>query len=324
MGFKTYLVKRVASMVITFFVVATAIFFIFRQVGNPASLYAGVQLTPEQVATMQETFGLNQPWYIQYFDYMRNVLTFDFGLSFYYRTSTSEIVIRRLFNTMFLTIPALLLAYVIGIVGGVYIGWNRGQVEERMGLIVAILFRSTPRFWLGLLLLFVFSVELKLFPIGGILPTGTTFEHHWELVLMPEFYHHVVLPIASLAVYMTGLPLLLMRSSIFDVMNEDFVDVIRAKGASDRTVMYKHVMRNALLPVTTAFGVAVGFSFGGAVLVEQVFSYPGVGRLMVQSVFNGDWPVAQFSFLIMAAAILIMNFLVDIFYGVLDPRVTYD
>jgi peptide/nickel transport system permease protein len=128
----------------------------------------------------------------------------------------------------------------------------------------------------------------------------------------------------SLTVYMAGLPLLLMRSSIFDVMNEDFVDVVRAKGASDRTVMYKHVMRNALLPVTTAFGVAVGFSFGGAVLVEQVFSYPGVGRLMVQSVFNGDWPVAQFSFLIMAAAILIMNFFVDIFYGVLDPRVTYD
>jgi peptide/nickel transport system permease protein len=272
---------------------------------------------------MEATFGFNQPLHIQYLNYMQNVLTFDFGLSFYYRTSTSDIVFRRLGNTLFLTIPALILAYIVGIIGGVFIGWNRGKLKERFGLIAAILFRSTPRFWLGLLLLFVFSVQLELFPIAGILPTGTTFQHHWELLFMPEFYRHIFLPTLSLSVYMAGLPLLLMRSSIFDVMNDDFVDVIRAKGASERSVMYKHVARNALLPVTTAFGVAVGFSFGGAVLVEQVFSYPGVGRLMVQSVFNGDWPVAQFSFLIMAGAILIMNLVVDLVYGVLDPRVTY-
>jgi len=324
MGFKLYLLKRVVSMVITFLVVATAIFFIFREVGNPASLYAGVQLTPEQVDTMQKTFGLDQPWYIQYLHYMQNVLTFNFGLSFYYSTPTSEIVLRRLYNTLFLTIPALMLAYFVGIISGVYIGWNRGDLKERFGLIVAILFRSTPRFWLGLLLLFVFSVKLELFPIAGIIPTGATYQHHWELLFMPGFYHHIVLPILSLSVYSAGLPMLLMRSSILDVMNDDFIDVIRAKGASERTVMYKHVARNALLPVTTAFGVAVGFSFGGAILVEQVFSYPGIGRLMVQSVFNGDWPVAQFSFLLMAGAILIMNLVVDLVYGVLDPRVTYD
>jgi peptide/nickel transport system permease protein len=124
--------------------------------------------------------------------------------------------------------------------------------------------------------------------------------------------------------YLMGLPLLLMRTSLFEVMNEDFIDIVRAKGANERRVMYRHAARNALLPVTTAFGVAIGYSFGGNLLVETVFSYPGIGRLMVNSVFRGDFPVAQFSFLMMAGVILLMNLFVDLLYGYLDPRVTYD
>lgn len=324
MGLKQYLIRRVIGIFITFITVATLIFFLFRQVASPVGLFVGGQLSEEQLAEIEASFGLDQPLYIQYIEYMINVFTFDFGVSFFYQVPTHQIVFERLLNTFFLTIPALLLAYLIGVLGGVYIGWNRGKNRETAGLIMAILFRSTPRFWLGLVLLFIFGATLGWFPLSGMLPSGAAFERHRELLFMSEFYHHLLLPILSLALYMAGLPLLLMRTSLFDVMNKEYISIARAKGATERTIMYRHVARNALLPVTTAFGVAVGFSFGGAVLVETVFSYPGIGRLMVDSVFRGDYPVAQFSFLMMALAIMIMNLIVDVAYGYLDPRVTYD
>jgi peptide/nickel transport system permease protein len=324
MGLKQYLVRRSIGIFATFITVATLIFFLFRQVSSPVGLYVGGQLSDEQLEAIRASFGLDQPLYIQYLEYMYNIFMFEFGVSFFYQVPTHEVVFERLLNTFFLTIPALLFAYFIGVVGGVYIGWNRGKSQEKIGLVTAIFFRSTPRFWLGLVLLFIFGATFTLFPLSGMLPSGTEFTRHRELLFMPSFYHHLVLPILSLGLYLAGLPLLLMRTSIFDVMNKDYVTIARAKGATERTIMYRHVARNALLPVTTAFGVAVGFSFGGAVLVETVFSYPGVGRLMVDSVFRGDYPVAQFAFLMMALAIMIMNLIVDIAYGYLDPRVTYD
>jgi peptide/nickel transport system permease protein len=217
-----------------------------------------------------------------------------------------------------------LIAYIGGIFGGVFLAWKRGQPVERFGLSLALLFRSTPRFWLGLILIFVFGASLGWLPMSGMLPPGSEFGSHLALLTNIEFYKHVLLPIISMTLYLMGLPLLLMRVSMLEVINEDFVDVIYAKGATSTTVMYKHVARNALLPVTTAFAVAIGFSFGGAILVETVFSYPGIGRLMVNSVFRSDFPVAQFAFLIMAAVVLIMNLIADIAYGYLDPRVSYD
>lgn len=324
MGLKQYLVRRAIGIFVTFITVATLIFFLFRQVASPVGLFVGGNLSEEQLAAIEASFGLDQPLYIQYLQYMYNIFTLEFGVSFFYQTPTHVIVLERLLNTFFLTIPALVLAYFIGVVGGVYIGWNRGKRRETAGLVLAILFRSTPRFWMGLVLLFIFGAVLSWFPLSGMLPSGENFDAHRELLFNRSFYHHLVLPILSLALYMAGLPLLLMRTSLFDAMNKDFVTIVRAKGATERTIMYRHVARNALLPVTTAFGVAVGFSFGGAVLVETVFSYPGIGRLMVDSVFRGDYPVAQFAFLTMALAIMIMNLIVDVAYGYLDPRVTYD
>nr|WP_265338714.1 ABC transporter permease [Halalkalirubrum salinum] len=217
--------------------------------------------------------------------------------------------------------PAILLAYVFGSIGGVVMAWRRGEPLERVGLLGAIIFRSTPRFWLGIILLFVFAGILGWFPSFGMLSQDIEFRGHLALLLEPDFYHHIILPIASMTFYLMGLPLLLMRTSMLEVINEDFVDVCIAKGLTQREVMFKHVARNALLPVVTAFAVGIAFSFGGNVLVETVFSYPGVGRLMVDSVFRSDYPVAQMSFLMMAAVVLTMNFLADLTYFYLDPRV---
>lgn len=321
MSLRRYAIRRIISSVATFFVIATILFFIFRQVASPVGLHIGEGLSPEQVQEIEESFGINEPLYVQFFSYLKNIVTTDFGQSFYYGGAVDDIVFTRLINSLYLTVPSILIAYFLGVIGGVYIGWMRGEFQERIGLTSALLFRSTPRFWLGLLLLFFLGGSL--FPLTGMVPAGTTFDNRLELFLMPEFYRHLVLPILSMTFYLMGLPLLLMRTSLFEVMNQEFIDIVRAKGASEWSVMYKHGARNALLPVTTAFGVAIGFSFGGNVLVETVFSYPGVGRLMVDAVFNGDYPLAQYAFLIMAAVILTMNLLVDIAYAYLDPRVSH-
>jgi peptide/nickel transport system permease protein len=316
--------KRVFGTVIAYFIIATMIFFMFRQIGDPLGLHISPNMSPSQVEEMKEVFGLDAPWYIQYANFIKGLFTFKWGISFYYMESTYQIVTTRLLNSLLLTLPAILIGYIGGILGGIYLGWKRGKPSEKFGMIVALIFRSTPRFWVGILLIFVFGATFNLFPMSGMLSAGSSFSGHLDLLTRPNFYWHAVLPIVSMTLYLTGLPLLLMRTSMLEVINMDFVNLIRAKGASERRVMYRHVARNAMLPVTTAFAVAIGFSFGGNVLVETVFSYPGIGRLMVNSVFRGDYPVAQFAFLIMAAVVLVMNLIADIAYGYLDPRVSYE
>lgn len=318
---KNYILRRIVSTVLTFLVIATIIFFLFRMVGDPASLFMSPGMNNEQLERIRSSFGLNDPLYVQYYRYMVNIITLDFGVSFYYRSGTGPIVVERMINSLFLTLPAILIAYIGGSAGGVLMAWKRGEPLERAGLLGAIIFRSTPRFWLGILLLFVFAGIFGWFPSFGMLSHNVEYKGHLQLLLTPDFYHHIILPILSMTFYLMGLPLLLMRTSMLEVINEDFVDVCRAKGLTEREVMYKHVARNALLPVVTAFAVGIAFSFGGNVLVETVFSYPGVGRLMVDSVFRSDYPVAQLSFLMMAALVLFMNFVADMAYFFLDPRV---
>jgi len=321
MNIQKFVLKRIATTVVTFFIIATIVFFLFRMVGDPAALFMSPGMDGEQIERIRSSFGLNQPLYIQFFQYMVNIVTLDFGVSFYYRLPTGPVVFERMLNSLFLTLPAILMAYGFGAIGGVFMAWKRGEPLERSGLLAAIVFRSTPRFWLGIILLFVFAGILGWFPSFGMLPNDVEFRGHLYLLLEPSFYHRIILPILSMTFYLMGLPLLLMRTSMLEVINEDFVDVLRAKGLTERRVMYKHVARNALLPVVTAFAVGIAFSFGGNVLVETVFSYPGVGRLMVDSVFRNDYPVAQMSFLMMAAVVLTMNFVADIAYFFLDPRV---
>lgn len=321
---KRYVLRRVAGTILAYLVVATIIFFLFRQVGDPLAVYAAADMSPGQLSKIRETFGLGQPVYIQYLKFMRNVLTLQFGISFFYMTEVRPIVLENLLNSLLLTVPSLIIAYVVAILGGVVLAWKKDEPIEDVGLVTAIFFRSAPRFWVGLVLLFVFAGILPWFPSGGILSPGASIKSHYELLLNPDFYRHAILPILSMTLYLIGLPLLLMRTSMLEIIEADFVDILRAKGMTETDVMYKHVARNALLPVITAFAIAIGYSFGGNVLVETVFSYPGVGRLMVSSVLQGDYPMAQAAFLVMAGMVLIMNLIADLAYGVLDPRVKYD
>lgn len=323
MDFKTYILRRIVGTVVTFFVIASVVFFLFRMVGDPASLFMAPGMDGEQLERIRASFGLDEPLYVQYYRYMVNILTLDFGVSFYYRSDVAPVVFERMLNSLFLTIPAITIAYVGGILGGVYMAWNRGERSETFGLLAATAFRSTPRFWLGILLLFFGAGIFGLFPSFGMVSHNVD-ATGLAVLLEPDFYHHIILPILSMTFYLMGLPLLLMRTSMLEVINEDFIDVCIAKGIGERDVMYKHAARNAMLPVITAMAVGIAFSFGGNVLVETVFSYPGVGRLMVDSVFRSDYPVAQFAFLLMAAAVLTMNLIADLAYSYLDPRVSLE
>jgi len=325
MSLHKYLVKRLLGTILAYVVVATIIFFLFRQLGDPVSIFVDqANFNQQQVEEMKRTFGLAAPLHVQYLRYLQNIFTLNLGVSFFHGSPVRPIILNRLFNSLLLTIPALLLAYLIATVSGVYMAMKRGEPAETTGLVTAIIFRSAPRFWVGLVFLFVFSFSLGIFPYGGILSPGNEITGKLGLLLTPELYAHISLPIVSMMLYLIGLPLLLMRTSILEIINDDFINILRAKGLNESEVMYKHVARNAILPVITAFAVAIGYSFGGNVLVETVFSYPGIGRLMVKSVFRGDYPLAQASFLLMAAMVLIMNFVADIAYGIMDPRVTYD
>jgi peptide/nickel transport system permease protein len=245
-----------------------------------------------------------------------------FGESFFYRTPVAERILALLPNTLILTFSSLIVAYVFGILAGSYLAWKRGSRVEQVAVPLVLTTRAMPEFWLGMILLAIFSFTLGWFPAGGTRPPGAEYAGYWALYTSRDFLVHLTLPVLTLAIYSQGLPLLLMRSNMLDVMNEDFVTMARIKGLSPFSVVIRHAARNALLPVTTSFAIAVGYQIQGNVVVETVFSWPGLGRELVRAVSASDYPLAQGAFLMIAVVVILMNLIADLLYALLDPRVT--
>ena len=252
---------------------------------------------------------------------MANLLRGEFGLSFRQRQPVLGLVLQVLPNTLVLTLAALVTAYVFGGLLGTLLAWKRGTRFESITIPFVLASRATPEFWLGMVLLAVFSFGLGWFPSGGATAPGATFASPLARILSLDYARHLILPALTLAIYLQGLPALLMRSSMLEVMREEFVTMARMKGLPERTVMLRHAARNAMLPLVTAFALGVGQTVGGNVLVETVFSWPGLGRLLADAIANSDYPLAQCAFLLIAFILVLMNFLADIAYGLLDPRV---
>jgi len=325
MGKKEFVVRRLFQIVVLYFAIATVLFFLFRLApGNPLANYIGTGFTEEQANTIRELYGLNDPLYVQYIKYITNVATFNFGLSYITGEAVNTVIMDRLWNTVILMGSSILLAYLIGVPLGAFLAWHRGERIERFGVVFTLISRSAPVFWTGLIGIWLFSLELGLVPAGSMTSPGNTFESQLALYTSLDFLHHLILPALVQAFYFYSLPALLMRSSMLEVMNQDFVDFAELKGISERRVMLRHAARNALLPIVTAFAVAAGFAIGGSVVLETVFAWPGIGRQMVRAVIANDYPVAQGTFLILAGLVLIANFLADLAYGYLDPRISYD
>lgn len=324
MGKRAFIIRRTLQTVVVFFIIASLLFLLFRLApGDPTLVYLSPTFSEEMRLEIMRQFGLDQPLYMQYLVYMKNLFRGELGQSFHFSRSVASVIQEKLANTIILMLSAIFLAYCIGITAGACLAWQRGKRIETVGISLALITRAAPAFWTGMIALAIFSFQLGWFPGSGMRSPGTDYTVGWWIFLSWDFMHHLILPATVLGIYFCGLPLLIMRSSMLEVMGEDFIDYCRIKGLKERVIMFKHAARNALLPVITALALAVGFAVGGSVVIETVFSWPGIGRMLVQAVQSSDYPVAQGGFLVMATIVVLMNFVADLLYGILDPRISY-
>ena len=316
--------KRLAHMLFVLWAVASILFLMFRLLpGDPTLAYIDPSFTEEQRGMILHQFGLDLPLSQQYLIFLGNVLHGEFGLSFRQRLPVVDLVLGTLPNTLLLTLTALIVAYAFGGLFGAVLAWKRGSAFETASIPLVLATRAAPEFWVGMVLLAVFAFGLGWFPSGGANAPGAVFPSQWARVFSTDFARHLMLPALTLAIYLQGLPTLLMRSNMLEVMGEEFVTMARMKGLPEWEIMLRHAARNALLPLVTAFALGFGASVGGNVVIETVFSWPGLGRLLVDAVGSSDYSLAQGAFLLIAVVLVLMNFVADLLYGLLDPRVAH-
>lgn len=321
-GFFLYLGQRTLQSLMVLWAIVTLLFLLFRLApGNPLVAYIDPTFTAEQQEELLRQFGLDQPLPVQYVVYLRNLVGGELGDSFFQRKPVTDLVLEVLPNTLYLTAVSLGIAYVIGVLSGIILAWQRGSRFEQIGVTFTLLTRAAPEFWVGMLLLAIFAFELRWLPSSGATSAGTIYETEWAKLTSADFWRHMVLPATTLALYLHGLPLLLMRSNMLEVLQDDYVTMGRLIGYSEWRLMVRRAARNALLPVITALALGVGYSIGGNVVIENVFGWPGLGRLLVRAVAANDYPVAQGAFFLIAVIMVSMNLIADLLYSLLDPRV---
>jgi len=316
--------RRLLHSIFVLWAVATILFLMFRLMpGNPLAAYISEALSAEQQNLIMQQFGLDRPLWEQYVIYFGNLVQGELGTSFHRREPVLSIVLSVLPNTIILTFCGLFIAYAFGILAGAYLAWHRGTWIEGVVVPIALATRAAPEFWLGMILLAVFAFWLGWFPSGGANSAGAMYAGELDRIFSRDFLLHLTLPALTIALYLQGLPLLLMRSTMIEAMHEGFVTMARMKGLSEWRIVIHHAARNSLLPVLTAFALAIGPNISANVVVETVFSWPGLGRLLVQAVSTSDYPLAQGAFFLIALVVIVMNLVADLLYGFLDPRVSH-
>jgi peptide/nickel transport system permease protein len=324
MEFWSYAGRRFVQTLLTLFLLLSFMFVLFRLVpGDPTTILLGTgELSLEAQQRLRAEWGLDRPLWEQYLAYLANLARGELGLSLYFRRPVSDVVAPMLWNTCVLMVPILVIALVGGIAAGTFLGWTRGRRIETIGALAALVPRALPIFWIGILLLMLFAYELRWFPIGGMRQALFYPETWYQELPGFDLARHLVLPVLAGAIYFVTDPLMIMRTAMLEVRGEDYMTFARARGFSERRLRAL-ARRNAFLPVLTYSAIMVGFAFGGQVLLEVVFAWPGMGRLMVNSVTQRDYPVAQATFFFMAMIVVVLNFIVDLLYGWLDPRIVY-
>jgi len=312
-----FIIRRILYTLLTLFGVATILFFLFRIApGDPTAQVISPALDEVAQARLKEAYGLDKPLLVQYVLYLKNMVVLEWGRSFTSSRKVFDILTYRFWNTIFLMGAAMGFVLVIGTFMGMVMAWRRQGPLDVGGTVVALIFQSAPPFVSGLLLLMVLSYRLDLFPTGGMFTPGAA-----RVFLSGDFLHHLVLPTITVALFYLATPMLIMRDSMLEVMGSDFIELAKAKGLAPHVVMIKHAARNALLAVVTVSSLMIGFAIGGQVLVESVFSWPGMGQLMVEAASSHDYPVAQATFVVLAALVIFLNLASDISYCYLDPRI---
>lgn len=305
-----YIIKRILQIIPVLFFVTIFIFLMIRLIpGDPATVMLGEKATPELVQQMKIRMGLDKPLLTQYLIYMRNLLTLDFGNSLLYVVPVIDLLKKRMVVTLVLTIMASVFIILISFPLGYLAGRNKDKLADQVIRTSALVALSMPQFWLGILFLLLFGLQLHWFPVAG---WGQT----W-----PEHIKSLVLPALTEALATAALMVRNLRNNVVDVLRSDYVDFARSKGLKESVVRSRHIVRNALISTVTLLALRIGGMLGGAVIIETVFALPGVGSLMVQSIFSRDYAVVQAVVFIFATLVLVVNLITDVSYSFLDPRV---
>jgi len=313
-----FLLNRLLHTIPVLFGVSLIAFLVLRLApGDPVLMMLPGDSTQTEIEELRQTLGLDRPLVIQYFAWLQQVLTGNLGQSLFTSQPVLDEILERFPNTLLLTVSAILLAILFGMPLGIIAATRRGTVVDSASMVVSVVGWSMPNFWIGLILVIIFSVWLRWLPTGGM----------YEIMAMEksvgDLARHLILPAFTLAVSHMAYVARFTRSSLLESLSQDYVRTARAKGLSEWTVVMRHALRNSLIPIISVLGVSIGHLLGGAVIVEAVFSWPGLGSMMVQSISNRDFPLVQGAMLFAASVFIFVNLIADLLYAVVDPRIRY-
>jgi len=356
LGLKGYIAKRITYSAVLVLFVITLNFIIFMLMpGDPTQAFmpppgAGApagQEYQEWVDKLKQLWGLADPLHIRFAKTLKNLLTWDFGKTIIGRKVVAREMMKKIPYTLWLIGSATVLSAVIGIILGVYSAANRGGKTDTSMVLTSLFFYSVPVFWLGMIFIYAFSLQLGWLPPGGARPSEWVGERvpipftvssdpsalslNLQLVINPSealnfisgYIHHAILPVTTLVIFTYAGYLLLTRATMLDALTEDYVITARAKGVSERTVLFKHTLKNASLPLITSVALSFGFLLSGAILTETIYNYPGLGRWIWYAILNRDYPVLMPTFYVIGLCVIAANFIADLLYGIIDPRIKY-
>ncbi len=304
----SYILQRILMLVPVLFGVTLVSFSLLHLVpGDPAEILGGQEATGEDVARIRREYGLDQPLAVQYVRFVGNAVRGDLGISIQSRHPVSELLLQRLAFTLQLSLVSILVASAIGLLAGIISSTRQYSIFDTTSMLGALFGISMPIFWLGLLLILIFAVKLHWLPSGG---TGA--------------FRHLILPAIALGSASAAVIARMTRASMLEVTRQDYIRTARATGYRERVVIFRHALKNAMIPVLTVFGLEFGYMLGGAVLTETVFSLPGIGRLLVEGIFMRDYPVVQGAMIVVATTFVLVNLLTDVAYAFFDPRIRYE
>ncbi len=312
-----YIAQRTLSLIPVLIGVTLLVFLVMQLApGDPAQIMLGPKATETSLAQLRHELGLDQPLYVQYGRWLGRVVQGDWGRSIQLKREVLPFILERFRNSAYLMILAVLLACSVGVPAGIISAIRQYKLDDRIAMILVLIGFSTPIFWLGIMLQLIFGLKLGLLPVSGMYSPGQTG--------LLDLLQHLILPAMALATGAAAIIARMTRSSMLEVIRQDYIRTARAKGLSERVTTSRHALKNALIPVVTIVGLQVGYLLGGDILIEIVFSYPGIGLAMVNGILARDFPLVQGAILLVASSYVLINLGVDIAYAYLDPRIHYE
>jgi peptide/nickel transport system permease protein len=301
----TFALRRFGRLLLTVLLISTIIFFVIRVIpGDPALVIAGIDATQEDIQAIRAQLGTDRPLIVQYLSWLSDIVRFDFGTSMISSQPVTQLILERFPITLSLAVMGIIISILIAVPLGVLSAVKRWSLWDYLGMVFSQIGMAIPSFWLGIMLLLILAVKIKIFPLFG---SGSI--------------RHLILPALSLGIARAAVLLRLTRASMIEELSKEYVITARSKGLTERMVKYKHALKNALLPVITVAGIQLGYMLGGAIIIEQVFSLPGLGRLFLFGVYQRDFPLIQGGVVFVAVIFSLINFIVDMFYSVLNPKI---